>query len=73
MKVDAASRFTTGEVTAIGGGVTSIAGLAVNEWMSIIGGLCALGGLTVAIMNYRGAERLRKARLEEIRREEDKE
>lgn len=72
MKVDAAQRLTTGELTAVTGGLTSVAGLAINEWMSIIGGICALGGLTVAIMNYRGAQRVRKAKLEEIKREADK-
>ena len=72
MKADAATRLTTGEVTAVTGGVTSIAGLAINEWMSIIGGICALGGLTVAIMNYRGAQRVRNAKLEEIRREAER-
>jgi len=50
------------------GGATSVLGLAVNEWMSIVGGLCAIAGVAIAYRNYRLNQKVAEARLRAIER-----
>lgn len=56
-----------GSATAVGGGTISILGLGINEWMAIIGGICALIGAIVTIINYRSAQKVREEYLERLR------
>lgn len=59
-----------GVSAAIGGGAVSVLGLAINEWMSIIGGLCAIIGVVFAYLNHRSMRRVHAAQIDAIRRGE---